>query len=70
MNFTFRARRLEYKAQIIQHSSGSKTRGKWIVTSWPAREATRVQTACISEKALKFTSLEEFHEKLCIAYVK
>ena len=56
MNFTFRVRRLEYKAQIMQHSSGSKTRGKRIVTYWPAREATRVQTACISKKALKFTS--------------
>ena len=60
MNFTFRRRRLEYKAQIMQHSSGSKTRGKRIVTSWPAREATQTaqtaQTACISKKALKFTS--------------
>ena len=72
MNFTFRARRLEYKAQIMQHSSGSKTRGKWIVTSWPAREATRVQTACISKKSLKIHFIRGISRKTlyCLCKIK
>lgn len=56
----------------MQHSSGSKTRGKWIVTSGPAREATRVQTACISKKSLKIHFIRGISRKTlyCLCKIK